>query len=217
MSEIKNGIKGSEFWVNSSNLSFLELQNASNLMTHWKVYGYINHLCQNFAILPINKYVLDLYPKPQILSIVKNVVTFRQRTHAEIWVQPEEDSLYALDKCWQRQFYPSSNKMIDESCFDATYKFYMPWIPHSIKEYSIKIVKDESTPFHIKEKILELEPPGNETDFYETEFIEFMIKKTGNHMINDKYGIIDIGTAMYDISVEMSEEQIEKLSKQYRN
>jgi hypothetical protein len=217
MSEVKNGIKGSEFWINSSNLSFLQLQNAANLMVHWRIYGYINHLCRDFAILPVNKYVLDLYPRPQILSTVGNVVTFRQRTHAEIWVQPEEDNLYALDKCWQRQFYPSPNKMINKECFDATYRFYIPWVPHSIKEYEIKQVNDEKTPFFISNKLLQLTPPGDKTDFYETEFVDFMIKKTGSHMANDKYGIIDIGTAMYDISVEMSEEQIEKLSKQYRN
>jgi len=217
MAEIKDGIKGSDFWINSKNLSFLQLQNAANLMVHWRIYGYINHLCKEFAILPVNKYVLDLYPRPEILSIINNVVIFRQRTHAEIWVQPEADSLYALDKCWQRQFYPSANKMSEPICFDPTYRFYMPWVPFSVNSYRINQVTDEETPFIINPKELTLQPPGDFTDFYETEFVDFMIKKTGKHMVNDKYGIIDIGTAMYDISVEMSEEQIEKLSKQYGN
>lgn len=217
MSEVKNGIKGSEFWINSENLSFLDIQNGSNIMMHWRIYRYIHNICADFGIFPVNKYVLDLYPKPQLMSIVNNSVTFRQRTHAEIWVQPENDGLYALDKCWQRQFYPSMNSMKNLECFDPTYRFYMPWVPYSTNPYYIRPVLDEETAFVVDEKTMSLLPPDNSTEFYETEFIDFMIKKTGKHMVDSRYGIIDVGTAMYDISVNMSEEQIEKIYKQYRN
>lgn len=217
MKDTLNGIKGSEFWINSADLDWVSLENASNLMIHWRVYGYIRHLCSNLGIVPINKYVLDLYPKPDLMSIVNNTVTFRQRTHAEIWVQPEDDGLYALDKCWQRQFYPSSNKMIHDNCFDATYRFYMPWIPLSIGKICIKKINDEETPFIINEKDIILRAPDSQTDFYQTDFVDFMIKKEGSYMQDNRYGIIEIGTPMYDMTVEMSDEQIEKIIQQYRN
>jgi hypothetical protein len=217
MSEVKNGIRGSEFWINSESLSFLELQNSSKLPEHWRVYRYIHDLCKDFGIFPVNKYVLDLYPKPELISVVGSIVTFRQRTHAEIWVEPYQDSLYALDKCWQRQFYPSSNKMSSTECFDATYRFYMPWIPSSVNDFNIKMVTDEETPFLISEKTISKKEPNIMTHFYETEFIDFMINKIGKHMVDGIYGIIDIGTAMYDLVVEMNEEQIEKIYRQYRN
>lgn len=216
MKNLVNGIKGSDFWINSAKLSWLELQNASNLMIHWRIYGYIKHVSNNFGIVPINKYVLDLYPKPKLMSIVNNIVIFRQQTHAEIWVQPEDDGLYALDKCWQRQFYPSNNKVINKDCFDATYRFYIPWVPRSINGFYIKQINDEETPFIISEKSYDLDSPDNTTDFYETEFVDFVIKKDGPHMHDERYGIIEIGTPMYDIVVEMSDEQIEKVLKQYR-
>ena len=52
-------------------------------------------------------YVSHMYPKPELVSIEKNIVTLRQKTHAEIWVEPKNKNLYALDKCHQRHFYPS--------------------------------------------------------------------------------------------------------------
>ncbi len=217
MLEVKDGIRGSEFWINSAGLSFLELQRSANLFEHWKIYKYIHHLCKDFGVFPVNKYVLDLYPKPELVSVVNNVVTFRQRTHAEIWVEPYDDSLYALDKCWQRQFYPSSNKMSNTKCFEPTYRFYIPWVPCSVNGLEIKEVMDEETPFTVKPKGLKMDTPTFRTHFYETEFVDFMIKREGNHMVDSRYGIIDIGTAMYDIIVEMNEEQIEKVYKQYGN
>ena len=217
MAEVKNGIRGSEFWINSAELSFLELQNASHLLEHWKIYKYIHHLCKDFGIFPVNKYVLDLYPKPELVSIVNNTVTFRQRTHAEIWVEPYEDSLYALDKCWQRQFYPSPNRMSDQGCFNPTYRFYIPWVPCSVNSFSINQIVDEQTPFVISPQNYKIDVPNFLTHFYETGFVDFMIKKDGEHMADHRYGIIDIGTAMYDMVVEMNEEQIEKVYKQYGN
>jgi hypothetical protein len=92
----------------------------------------------------------------------------------------------------------------------------MPWIPLSTSEYSIKQVNDEETPFIVSEKESSLQPPFYGLKFFETDFIDFVIKKDGPHMKEERYGIIDIGTPMYDISVKMSEEQIEKIYQQYK-
>lgn len=216
MNDVVNGIKGSKFWINSASLNWQQIQDASNMMLHWRFYDAIKDRCKNFGIIPINKYVLDLYPKPQLMSIVDDVVTFRQKTHAEIWVQPEKDGLYALDKCWQRQFYPSPNTINNEDCFDATYRFYIPWIPLSTSAISFRAINDEETPFIINNITLDLHPPKHDTYFYNTSFIDFTIKKTGDHMKEERYGIIDIGTPMYDMSVKMNEEQIDKIYKQYQ-
>lgn len=213
----KNYIVGSEFWVESENLSFYEIQRQSRLMYNWMVFRLIEPEYHNLLVKPVNRYVSNLYPRPEIVSVSNNIVTLRQKTHAEIWVEPkEEDSLYALDKCWQRQFYPSAEKFDNAACFMPTYRFYMPWLLDKNIKATIKNCAVDNPVFTILEKTVLFNSLDLSSESIEVPFIPFKINKTGPHMKTHEYGIIDIGTPMYDIVFEVSEKDLENVIRQYR-
>lgn len=217
--KIKNNISGSEFWVDSEFLNFPELEEQSFIPSKWSCYNKIGDDYDNKIIKPVNKYVLELYPKPEIIQKTNNKIVLRQKTHAEIWVEPlkrySEETLYALDKCHQRQFYPSSFKIFSEECFLATYRFYMPWFPDLRTNIFFKNIEDEFSPFRIKDDAVVFYPPEKNDKYVNTCFIHFNIKKNGPHMKDDRYGIIDIGSPMYDMELKLDEDIIEKIANEY--
>lgn len=216
MIKSKNYISGSEWWINSENLSFSTIVRQSKMPDHWARYdsGYMGGI--KSILNPINRYAFSLYPRPQILSINNNLVTFRQRTHAEIWVEDKgNDTLYALDKCNQRQFYPSANSFENNECFKPTYRFYIPWFINKEIDVTIKNVKDEQTPFYVKEKTFRSSVIERHIPYADTEFVDFKIKNTGRYFLKEKYAIISKSTPMYDMSATFSDEEIEGLAKDY--
>ncbi len=216
MIKTKNYIAGSEWWVNSEALSFSQIVRQSKMPDHWARYdsGYMNSISS--ILNPINRYVFSLYPRPQIISIVNNLVTFRQRTHAEIWVQDKgSDGLYALDKCHQRQFYPSANSFENNECFKPTYRFYIPWFINKNIQVSIKSIQDEETPFYINAKTFNSVTVDRQTPYADTEFVDFKIKNTGKYYLKDGYAIISKSAAMYDMSVLLNDEEIVDLKEDY--
>jgi hypothetical protein len=216
MIRTKNYIAGSEWWVNSEALSFSQIVRQSKMPDHWARYdsGCMNGI--KSILNPINRYAFSLYPRPQVVSIVNNLVTFRQRTHAEIWVQDKgNDSLYALDKCHQRQFYPSANSFESNECFKPTYRFYIPWFINKNIQVSIKKIQDEETPFYINEKTFNSQVVDLQTPYADTEFVDFKIKNTGKHSLKDGYAIISKSTAMYDMSVLLTDKEIIDLKEDY--
>lgn len=210
----KNNVIGSEFWVNSASLTLWDILTESRLPDKWKRFDLIEDDYSRCLIKPINRYVSNLYPRPELISINTSdlSVTLRQNTHAEIWVKPNGDDLYALDKTWQRQFYPSSNYYCHNECFDASYKFYMPWIIDDNVDATIS--KCENSPFVINTNNIVFNK-SIISDRFPEYFIDFNIKKEGKHMIGNTYGIIDIGTPMYDIIIKLNSNQIEKVYEQY--
>jgi hypothetical protein len=212
----KNGISGSEWWLNSENLSLPDILIQSRIPEKWSRYNSKDILNISSVLKPINNYVLNLYPKPQIMSINNNIVTFRQRTHAEIWVEEREDgTLYALDKCHQRQFYPSSNRIESEDCFDPTYKFYIPWFINKDIEIQINTVEDEDTPFYVGQQNFIGKSIQESLTYAYSEFVDFKIKNTGQYYLNQKYAIISKNTAMYDMSALLSDAEIAQLKDYY--
>ena len=211
---IKDYIVGSDFWVNSANLTLWEILSESRLPDKWKRFDLIEEIYHQSLIKPINRYVSNLYPRPELISIDidQSLVTLRQKTHAEIWVKPKNNNLYALDKAWQRQFYPSENKNISNECFNASYKFYVPWIIDD--NLNVTISSCQNSPFKINTKSLKFNKAIMSDKFPEY-FIDFNIKKEGDYMVENKYGIIDIATPMYDIIFRLSDEKIEKVYEQY--
>ncbi len=203
-----NGIVGSEFWVNSSELTFKEIQESSFMPYKYKEYSLVSKQFKDSLISPINGYALDFSPMPKILRVDNSIVTFRQLTHAEIWVEPRSNGLYALDKCHQRQFYPSRFDMQDSQCFDANYRFYMPWFVKSKNNIIVKSVHDEFSPFVIQDQVIKNIDHLSITEMIEPLFVNFLIKKEGLHMHSTKYGIIEIGTPMYDFSIELTKEEM---------
>lgn len=215
-SKVKNYIEGSPFWVDSESLSFPELERQSFVPEKWARYDLVEPQYKWLPIKPVNRYVSNLYPRPELLSITGNTVRLLQRTHAEIWVQPRQDgSLYALDKCHQRQFYPSHKQIKSADCFFATYRFYIPWIPSFETSIQINKVKDIFSPFIVEENLISFVPPKDEDLYADTPFVNFNIKKYGDHMYDDRYGIIEIGSPMFEIVLTVSDLQLLEIKKEY--
>ena len=212
----KNNISGSEWWINSENLSLPQILMQSRIPDKWSKYNSKENLEIKSVLKPVNNYVLNLYPKPEIIDINNNIVTLRQKTHAEIWVEEIYDgTLYALDKCHQRQFYPSSNNLDNKQCFDPTYRFYMPWFINKYVEFQITGIKDGYAPFYINEKTFIGNALEDYTEYATSHFVDFKIKNTEEYSLKEKYGIISKNTAMYDISVSLNNEEISKLKDYY--
>lgn len=208
----KNNIIGSEFWVNSASLTFKEIQDSSFMPYKYQEYSIVSNQFKDNLLSPINGYALDFSPKPKVVKVEENVVTFRQLTHAEIWVEPKENGLYSLDKCHQRQFYPSnSNNKIDQ-CFEANYRFYMPWFVKTKSPVTVSTIKDTFSPFVIEEKTMENLVVKDSDIFIEPIFVNFLIKKEGAHMHNNRYGIIEIESPMYDFSVQLEDKELDKIN-----
>jgi hypothetical protein len=211
----QNNIVGSDFWVKSYNFSFPEIQTKSNVRLGWRDYLYVKDLYLNKILHPVNMYVSHMYPRPELVSIENNVVTLRQKTHAEIWVEPKGNNLYALDKCHQRQFYPSKELFNSGECFIASYRFYIPWFINKNLIVKIKNIDDEFSPFVVQEKTFISDAPKEDAIIFNTEFVNFSIKKTGKHMLSDEYGIIDIASPMFDMVVTLEDQDIDKLKEEY--
>lgn len=211
-SPVKNFIAGSEYWLNSEQLPFSQILDDSHVPDKWKRYDLIEEDFLDCLIKPVNRYVSNLYPRPDLVHIEGNNVILRQKTHAEIWVRPRPDSLYALDKTWQRQFYPSPNLYSREDCFEATYKFYVPWfVDDSLIGY---VYACSDSPFQVNDQTIQFNKElGKQT--LDAHFVDFKIKKEGSHMVDDRYGIIDIATPMYDLHITLTDDQIKKVEAQY--
>lgn len=193
MNSYYNGALGSEYWINSYNKEFTKIQKESFLINRFSKPSNSNKI-----IKPINMYAFYYSPFPEILKN-NNEIILRQKTHAEIWVEPKINGLYALDKTWQRQFYPSDLIVEDyENCFNAVYKFYTPWVINDNLKVKIKEVID--SPFKILTKEINFKKITK--DYNEPQWINFLIKKNGDHMKNDNYGIIDINTNAFDIIID---------------
>lgn len=199
---LKNGALGSKYWIDSYNKDFFTIQKESNLPPIFlnKLDEFSNNILQ-----PINKYAYYYSKKPQLIKY-KDYIVLRQKTHSEIWVEPKHNGLYALDKAWQRQFYISDiNLDKDSNCFDAMYKFYTPWIINKKNNFEIKSIKN--SPFLIKSEKINFDANGYS-------WIYFLIKKNGKHMNTKQYGIVDIGTPMFDIIIK-DKDTILEIIKEY--
>lgn len=216
MIKTKNHMSGSEWWLNSEDLSFSNIVRQSKMPDHWARYDFEDMQKIKSVLTPVNKYVFNLYPRPEILSISSGLVTFRQRSHAEIWVEDKGNNvLYALDKCHQRQFYPSQNSIMTTGCFFPTYKFYIPWFINKNVQINIDPVENEATPFHINKKIFIEKFLDKTIPYADTEFVDFKIKNFGKYFLKENYGIISKNTAMYDMSVCLTDQEIARLKEDY--
>lgn len=213
--DIKNNMVGSDFWLNSEDLTFSEITATSKVPEMWRRFDVIEDEYADCLIKPVNRYVSNLYPRPELVSLNKDSgeVILKQKTHAEIWVCPKGENLYALDKTWQRQFYPSKNRYLNDECFVATYRFYVPWIIDD--SIDAKISEAEGSPFQVNDQFFSFSEIDKSIRVLDTEFVDFKIKIAGSHMVDARYGIIDIATPMYEIKFNATQGQLERLVKQY--
>lgn len=192
----KNNMYGSEFWLNSAEKNFIDIQIESRLPNEWLKF---NYLYIDNILKPINQYVINFIPKPELFVEKKHIV-LRQKTHAEIWFENKSDGLYSLDKCWQRQFYPSNNNFdVNELCYMAKYKFYMPWIID--ENCTVEINNINNSPFFISNKSIKF-IKQNINNGINTYWIDFNIYKDNKFIVEKDYGIINLQTPICDFIIK---------------
>jgi hypothetical protein len=203
-------------WYNSYDPNFLEIGRASLIPDKWQNYQAINH--DKFAesiIKPINRYVQELYPRPDLVSIKDNLVTLRQRNHAQIFLLDSTDGFINIDRPHMRQYYQTRQEYpADTECFDQPYLFYAPWFLDENVEASF-CQADEWSPFKIYEKDVFYNKQDRSTKYVEPYFIPFRFKKVGPHMKQESFGKIDKGVAMFDIKILLDDILIEKIRNFY--
>jgi len=215
--ENKNRI-GSQSWVNSENKNFEEIVNENILLyKNWAHSKYIlDTKYQNNILKPINPYAMYFHKKPELIN-ENDLIKLRYRTHAEIWLEPKKNGLYALDKTWQRQFYPSNIKVdhVPQEYFNAVYRFYIPWIFDL--DIKLKIIEVEGSPFKILNSYAVFNKLDKDRDIWNTDWFHFLIKNSGDHIESyngDVYGVIEIGSPICDIIIE-NKDLIKKIKEEY--
>ena len=208
--------RASDFWIKSINSSFSEIVNGSNCRRLYVEYQYVlsNDTVKTSILKPINDYVYNLYPAPDLIKYENGYAYLRQKTHAEILIRKNyKDGLYFLDRPWIRQFYPSVEKFKIDDCFLVVHKAYSPWFIDLEREYDVLQVEDEYTPFVIKPT--KLNRVETNATIIEPNFVHFLIKKSGDHMVDPGHGKISIGTPIYDIKIKLNHTEYERLLEFY--
>lgn len=215
---LNRGRIGSDFWVNSENKTFKELVNGNEML--YKEWGQSltvskNEKYKNKILKPINGYAMNFWPKPS-LSITNDDLVVSYNTHAEIWFEQKENGIYALDKTWQRQFYPSQLKInSSNNCFNAAYKFYIPWLID--KNIKCEIKEISKSPIKLINNFVKFNKLDLEQDIWNCDWIHFFIKSSGDHVktYNGKtYGILEVGTPICDIIIK-DKDIIKELLKEH--
>jgi hypothetical protein len=216
-------------WHKSKSESFLWINKRSRVPSRWLSYPEGIKGKDNDIIKPINLYVDRLYPKPKLLSIDNNVVTLQQTNHAEIFLvnSPEiintmerdepykERIMWNLDRPWIRQYYLSDREDFGDSatCFNQTFRFYVPWIID--ENISVDIRQPKSSSFLISEDTISFKKIPNNTQHVDPPFVHFQFKKIGNHMIDQEYGKISRFSPMYNMVFEASDIMVKEIRRFY--
>jgi hypothetical protein len=216
-------------WHKSKSESFLWINKRSRVPSRWLSYPEGIKGKDNDIIKPINLYVNRLYPKPKLISIDNNVVTLQQTNHAEIFLvnSPEiintmerdepykERIMWNLDRPWIRQYYLSDREDFGDSatCFNQTFRFYVPWIID--ENISVDIRQPESSSFLISEDTISFKKIPNNTQHVDPPFVHFQFKKIGNHMIDQEYGKISRFSPMYNMVFEASDIMVKEIRRFY--
>lgn len=216
-------------WHKSKSESFLWINKRSRVPSRWLSYAEGIKGKDSDIVKPINLYVDRLYPKPKLISIDNNIVTLQQTNHAEIFLvsSPEiintmerdepykERIMWNLDRPWIRQYYLSDKADFGDSitCFNQTFRFYVPWIID--EDISVKIKQPENSPFLILEDTIDFKKIPNSTQQIDPPFVHFQFKKIGNHLIDQDYGKISRLSPMYNIVFEASDIMVKEIRRFY--
>jgi len=209
---IKNNILGSKYWINSAEKDFSTLVAESKMISEFSNSSLLKNMgYRDKVLVPVNPYVEYFYPKPELIKTSTGII-LKQKTHAEIWVEYKKGYLYMLDKCWQRQFYPSKN-IYNSLNNNPVYRFYVPWTIESQENF---LIQTDSLVFDIYTKSITFSKRNFDNNFINTPFVDFTIKKYGPHMKSDNYGIVNVGTPIYDIIIKNSDIS-ERIIKEYES
>jgi len=200
-------------WQTSIDPKFLDLSVKSKIPGKWLSYGGIEY--EDSPIKPINRYVENLYPMPELIGIDNNIVTLRQRNHAEIFLLENSHGFRNIDRPHMRQYYQTSMTFPgDPECFDPAYTFYTPWVIDA--NVLVNFVQPaESGPFTIYPVTKRLAQFPDIVNFVEPEFVPFRFKRVGSHMVSSEFGKIKIGSPMFDMVFQADDILVEKIREFY--
>ena len=206
-----------DIWYKTYDPVFSEISKQSRLPEKWISFDKILSGKNKDSILkPINKYVEELYPAPQLVSIEGKKVRLRQGNHAEMFLLIQDDgSFYNLDRPWMRQYYQTKNQLPNkENCFDGTYIFYAPW--YIDENILVRYERPSVETAFLSYPTESLHKKTNEsTKYLEPDFIQFQFKKIGKHIDRDGFGKIARQNAMFDIVFECDDIMLKRVKDFY--
>lgn len=205
-----------EVWHNTPDPNFIDISARSMLPEKWVRFDRIlKGKFSNSIIKPINKYVENLYPAPELVSIDDSFITLRQRNHAEIFILVNESGHKILDRPHMRQFYKSNHTHKNrEDCFSGEYVFYTPWVIDANVQVSF-IPPGEDSPFEVYGFDDWYTRIPENTIFLEPKMIPARFRSSGPHIISPGFGKIPRGMAIFDIRVPASGIIVERIKEFY--
>jgi hypothetical protein len=203
-------------WDETFDPDFIKISQQSLIPDKWLNYQAIDHDKYNNSIIkPVNRYVQNLYPKPELVSIADTEIRLRQRNHAEIFLLEKENKLRSLDRPHMRQYYQTKIVYpLREDCFEPTYLFYVPWfIDENVRVRFEQPL--EETPIEAYPTVYSYEKVPREARYVEPRFVPFKIKRFGPHMKDENFGKVPLKSAIFDIVLESSDILINRIREFY--
>lgn len=224
----------SESWGMMSNMSFEQIVNFSSLFPKWKEWKYVSgsKLYKKSILKPVNMYASNFSEPPEMIKISDTEIYFRYSNYADILIQiadplmghkgifksnPINSLLYATDKCWLRQFYPSPNVYnIDKKnpMSDRIFKMYIPWFIDMDIKYTIKTNKENASIVVIQKEDYFTKTNEN-VIIKEANFVDFYFTRSDMHMQDSICGLIKRGSYLFDIQIEADKKTIKKIVRGY--
>lgn len=207
-----------DIWFKTPDPNFLEISHKSLIPSDWILFDKIDEQFKDSILKPINKYVQYLYPPPELVSISKEEIVLRQKTHADIYILSNEESGYFnIDRGWIRQYYRTAQHFGEYSdCFSQeAYKFYVPWVLDENTPVKYRAVRSSAILAHgftsnfngIPDDLVAINPP----------MVPCYFKKIGKHMKDEELGIIKRGEPIFDMAIPHSDIIEERVRSFYAN
>lgn len=214
-------------WNEMSSMSFQDIMLYSQMFPKWAMWSEVNKNYGKSLLKPINMYVHHFGIKPEIKKISDTKISLIYKNYSDILVQiadppmgekgifksnPIKTLFYATDKCWQRQFYPSLNSYnvnSEDLMSERPFKFYVPWVLDIDIEYKVK-QSENGKSIKVIEKTDRF-VKNTDKIINEANYIDFYFTKFKGHMLTETCGVIERGTDLYEIEIDLNEEQIKEL------
>lgn len=191
-------------WLKMKDMNFNSICQNSNLPKVWQENNYTSN-----SLMPVNNYVKIFGNPPKVKDIQSDKITIVQKTYSDIYVEKNKTQVYAIERSWQRQFYPSKNTYsLDNINFftDKCYRFYMPWVINRNVNYKVHSneIKDF---FYVPEQAGLFNHTNKNID---VPFIDFyFISK--DFIKEDSYMLIPAGSDMYELDIYIDPNLIKDL------
>jgi hypothetical protein len=191
----------SESWLKMNTTSFPDIVKQLNLIEEWKYWSDVkkNQEYLNKTLVPINMYSAHFSKRPKIGMSKNNTLLLDYYTYSDIFLYIRNDTFYAVEKAWQRQFYPSIETDSDhnEEIFSRKFRFYLPWIINENVKYDV--ISNSFENFFIKEGSGFFKKTSDFDKYKDTDFIDFYFKNT---IGNNGYKIIKSDSYMFTLEIK---------------